>query len=105
MVKININLYILYIPSLHHAIHTLNNVAHIMENKKNRESHSHRNMHEEITYAKNMEKHWNRICMTKIRIQKLWKVIAQNIHDKTHIKQNGSPSYRNVHDDNRFKNR
>ena len=74
-----------YISSLHDAIHALKSIAQ-MENQKNMESNSLRNVHDENPYKKNTESHLHRMCMTK-----------------THIKRNGSHSYRNVHDENPFK--
>ena len=47
----NIHYNIVYISSLHHAINALKSIAH-MENSKNRESHSHRNVHDENPFKK-----------------------------------------------------
>ena len=46
MVKTYIHYNIVNNSSLHHAIHPLKSTAY-MENQKNKESHSHRNVHDE----------------------------------------------------------
>ena len=64
MVKTYIHYDIVYNSSLHRAIYKLKSIEH-MENQKNMESHSHRNVHEENQYTKIMESQF-----------------GQNVHDE-----------------------
>ena len=71
MVKTYIHYNIVYNSSLHHAIHALNSIAH-MENQKNMESHSNRNLHDENPYTKNMESHLHRNVHDENPFKKKW---------------------------------
>ena len=55
-VKTYIHYDIVYNLSLNHDIHALKSIAH-MENQKNMERHSHRNVYDEKPYTKNIESH------------------------------------------------
>ena len=71
MVKTYIHYIIVYNSSLHPAIHPLNSIAH-MENEKNMESHSHKNVYDEYSYTKNIEKRWHRYVQHENPIKNKW---------------------------------